>query len=766
MKVEKKARVWQLVKIPLIVVISIAILLALTITFAYVIKGTRVKGSIHETRGEISMGTLKSYKASMNSVKELLKKHPGRDNVLSAAAWAYSYGAYTYYGPDQHHIKESKKLLPKISKTERNDLFWAANALNLILEEKSEEAVKLTKTKVQKFKGSNELKFTHALALMRSRSTIEAAIELELLRSRKKPFIPAMIELAKLKQASGDLEGCLVVLNEITNLQPDNILALIETAHVRTAMGGKSLSQAQKLVKKVAQYLENSPPVIYSRGYLTVGKLSIRKDNFKEAIDPLEKAYKSMPLDYESAHALALAYRKTGKPLSALKTLAKFTDLKKLPTDVISEKVESNLMVGRTRAAKAAVEELILRPDFETKNAHFLAGQIEAHSDNFPNAVSHFQAAGGSSDMQLQTAFYMAKTGQLRESAKILKVMSKVENNPCATLLYEWYFKKGKAALKQTKKFNQCPINIKTYLLESSSDFSGLLELVEKNGSEIELPFSLYYTAIALWRTNGRKIARKEMEKIFRYSPESLQLLTGMTETYLAMGLTKKAVQTAQYCYEKNFDNPAAHALLAEVLRSSNKLEDSEKTITEALKKFPDDPVILLQKARMLVDKDKLSEATSILENNIKKLASAADIVRAAVLLSNIYNQINNEKEADMVLLTAARKIEKYYDPAASLDVFAEVVAAKRGQGGKKNIAKSKGIFNSKARKPFPSAKLYFEGGKTMLTAGKNEEAAERFLKSIAIDPAFKPAYLELLNLDALNEAHKMNFEKIFEEKL
>ena len=100
-----------------------------------------------------------------------------------------------------------------MSGKEGNDLYWAASALALIMDQKGDEAEKLTKEKTQQYKDSDELKFVNALALVATTNTVEGTIELELLHARPKPFVPAMLVLADLKKNSGDKFGTFSMTN-------------------------------------------------------------------------------------------------------------------------------------------------------------------------------------------------------------------------------------------------------------------------------------------------------------------------------------------------------------------------------------------------------------------------------------------------------------------------------------------------------------------------------------------------------------------------
>jgi predicted Zn-dependent protease len=766
MEVEKKARIWRLVKIPLIVVISILVISIITVTLSVLIKGARIRKAVQKTRASLSQGSYGQFEEGMDSLKELLDKYPDREDVLSTAAWAYASGSYFFYGKDSEYFKEYEKVAARMSGREGNDLFWAASALALVMDEKGDEAEKLTKEKTQQHKDSDELKFVNALALVATTNTVEGTIELELLHARPKPFVPAMLVLADLKKNSGDKFGSLAILLEILQFQPDNLLALIESAHMEMAVGGPSAAKVGKKVKKLEPSLKKAPAAVQARGYLAVGKLLIEKSKFDEAVEPLSKSYKIDSSDRETIQALALAYRKTGNALQATKILAGLGDIKAMPTALLVEIAESGLITGRTAMARSAAEELVLRNDFDTASAHSLAGRALVQSGANADALSHFSLAGQSVEARVMTVFTMGMAGKLAESAKTLKSMSRDENLPCATVIYEYYFRKGTEALADKEALADCPVSIRFFLLESAGMYAELLNLAKKENETLESPFNLYYLAVASWRTMGQKVAREELDKILKFAPDSVMLLGRTASLYLAMGRSNEALRTAEQAVEKNPADANSHALLVRILAAVGKPQESEKRLEESLKKFPDDPGLLVQKARILFEKDKADEAVAALDKAMSKALPKEEIMLAGPLYAAAYMKLKDEKKAEEELLGAARSVERYHDPAASLDLYADYIALKLEEKGKKNVTKAKGMFLSRSKKPFPSARILHEGARIYLAEGDRESAVERLQQALQSDPAYKPAYQALQDLESLDEIHRKNYVKIFGQEL
>ena len=765
MIVEKRVRIWRTLKIPVIILSSVFVLTIITIILFFVIRGTKIRKALAETRVNICAGSLEHYLTAHDSLSELIDKYPGRSDVLSTAAWALSFGTYAY-GFEFDNVAKSKKYIAKAEVSDDNDLYWAAKSMNEFLEGRPAEAAKIAKEKLKTFKKSDELKYVSALALNASDNSIEGRIELKLLHTRKKPFVPAMLELAKINYASGNLDEALSILVEVLAKQPDNIAAHIATAHAGIDKGGGALELAEKTIKKIKSKFESAPPGLYIRGFLAEGKLLVKKEAYGAAIGPLEKARMKAPDNDDVIFFLVLSHRKSGKPLKALEILSNYDDLQNIPDDILVELVESLLAVQRSNQADPAVEELLTRPDVDRAYAGYLAGLVAAQSLSFGKASSLMQSAGNYSDAGIRQALYMTKTGNLKEGVKLLKDLHGDSGSACAKLFYNWFRKKGKKALEEKELFNSCPADLKLFLLAAAGEYGRITELLDEEPSQALLPRQQYYLAIASLRTMGKKVAREEMDKIMKYSPESLRLLADMTVAYLDMGLAGKAVETARYCHEKNADKPLSHALLAEALRHAGELDEAEKVVNEGGKQFPDELSIAIEKALLNIEKERIALARLTLEEEIENIKAADVMIKAAAALARIYKTTGKKKEAETVLLTTARKLEKYYDPALSIGVYAELVSVRRSKGKKKDIAKARNTFYSISRKPYPSAKLQLEGGKTLLVQDKTEDAIEKFGKAIVIDPAFKPAYLALKKLNALNEAQRMTFQKIFDEQI
>ena len=765
MIVEKRVRIWRALKIPVIVLSSVIVLTIITIILFFVIRGAKIREALAETRVNICAGSLEHYVTAHDSLSELIDKYPGRSDVLSTTAWALSFGTYAY-GFDLDNLAKSKNYIAKAKGSDDDDLYWAAKSMNELLEGRSAEAGKIAKENLKTFKKSDELKFVNALALNASDNMLEGRVELKLLHTRKKPFVPAMLELAKINYASGNLNEALSILMEVLAKQPDNIAAHIAAAHAEIDKGGAALELAEKAIEKIKPKLESAPTGLYIQGYLAEGKLLVKKQEYGAAIAPLEKARIKAPDNNDVIYYLVLSQRKSGKLLKALELVSNFKDLKDIPDDILAELVESLLSVHRSNEAGPAVEEILARPGVDRAYAGYLAGLVAAQSMSFQKASSLMQSAENYSDAVIRQALYMTKTGNLKEGVKLLKERSKSTGDKCADLFYNWFKKGGSNVLEEKELFDSCPLDLQMYLLAGSGEYARITELLGKEPAETRLPWKQYYFAIGALRIMGKKIALEEMDKIMSYSPESLQLLADMTEAYGEMGLAAKAVDTARYCLEKNGDKPLSHALLAEALRHANKLDEAEEVVNGGGKQFPDELSITIEKALLNMKKERTALARLTLEEEMDNITSADVMIKASSALAQIYRLAGKKKEAETVLLTAARKLEKYFDPALSIDVYAELISARCSKGKKADIAKARNTFFSVAKKPYPSALLQLEGGKTLLEQGKIEDAIEKFNKSIAIDPAFKPAYEALKKLDALNKAQRMTFQKIFDEQI
>jgi tetratricopeptide (TPR) repeat protein len=766
MVVEKKVRIWQFVRLPIIIFAIAVAVAAITLSLFFLIRSANIKRSVAESRKAVTEGTYGSYTTGLNTLKTLLANYPDRVDVLSTTAWAYVYGAYAYHGKSWEGMEKSRQLLSRIPSGKDHDLRGAAMGLRAILEDRGAEAVTLTGESLQIHKGCDELKFVHGLALASTGKTMEAVIDLELLHSRSKPFVPAMIEIAKLKRAAKDHQGSLTILLEVLQFQDDNLAAQIEAAHLQMQGGAANIPVVEKRIGTIQSALKDAPPSVMARGLLAVGVFTSLKGQFDVAVDPLEKAYAIDPEDDETVLALSRAYRMAGRPLTAVKILAKVADLKRVPTGTLVEMTESGLATGRVKLARAAVGELLLRADFESPKANYLAGVVEMQSKNPEKAVSHFKASGESADSRIQMALALARSGKLPDAGKLLKDMSKNENQLCATLLYAWLTRKGPQALDQTANLAACPFAIKAPLLLEAGRYAQLSELATQEAKLAETPETLYYLAASAWRTLGLKIAHEEMDKILTFEPDGVQLLSDVAAAFLAMGRLDEALQAAQMCYDKNPDAAAAHALLAATLSAIQKGDQADKIINAAAAAFPDTPAVLIEKARRLAAGEKFAEAAAILQPLLTRTLLAEEMAEAGVLLAGVDMAMKNDNDAEDALLEVARAIARDYDPAASLDVYATLISLKIEEGGKKNLMKAKGIFNVKSKEPIPSAKLLFEGGRILLAEGEKEAAVELIIQALAADPAFKPAYVELKSQEALNEAHRQNFERIFEETL
>ncbi len=199
------------------------------------------------------------------------------------------------------------------------------------------------------------------------------------------------LEEARSLHAGWHLTEAASALEQILVTTPDNVAALVELARIRLDQADEPT--ARTLLSRALAVSPNSP-----QGNNTLGTLLLNAHQYPEAMDRFETTLAIAPQDpaarageFQSATALALQARASGKPEAALLCLEHASEHLPNNPELLTD---IGLVAGDLHLYHRAERALTTAISLDPKNtrALYAAGRVSMDAGHLPQAESYFRA--------------------------------------------------------------------------------------------------------------------------------------------------------------------------------------------------------------------------------------------------------------------------------------------------------------------------------------------------------------------------------------
>ena len=403
------------------------------------------------------------------------------------------------------------------------------------------------------------------------------------------------------------------------------------------------------------------------------------------------------------------------------------------------------LRQGSIEEARQKIQEqLAQHPD--SVAGYNLLGIAYSSEKNYANALDAFQHALKLSPSSTKTHnnlgnFYVAENKpdlaekEFRTTLRLdpadrdgnynLGLLLMAKGSPAEAISH---FQKVRPATIETR------FNLVRCYLQSGQTASGLAlarSLSQQNKDDVRLHFTL---GIFLASAKQYRVAQLELEKANALQPETFEILYNLGQAYLRGHDLAKAGLELNRALRLKPDSPEGLYLLAQIDADQSKTVDALDLLSRAHKLAPDNTDIIFLLAKLSMSQNYFEDAIPLLESGLRLAPQRADLQAA---LGESYFMAGRPDRA----IEEFKKLIAL-DPSARSYAFLGLCYRRLG-----NFDEARKYFHEGLKQDHRNATCLFNIGYIEERQG-NEAAAERlFQQTLASNPDFPEALLELANL-------------------
>jgi len=491
------------------------------------------------------------------------------------------------------------------------------------------------------------------------------------------------------------------------------------------------------------------------QGHSALGAVLVRQGQTDDGIKELQKALAMKPSDGSAQENLAMAYAQTGAPGKALPLFSKLetaagAEKRALTPDVLEAYARALAATGNSAAALVRLNLAVAQ---EPRNAAWRneLGTLYAMGGDWERAEPEFREAVRL-DPQLALAHLHLgsvlqaehKPGAAQEWGEAVGLAPK---NPQIALIA------GRGLAEAGADDLALPVLERAHeLAPGSTEAAYELALVLQRASRMEASIPLLKTVVAAEPKNGDAL---------------INLGLALTQTQHA----KDAVPLLQRAVALKPEDGTAHQNLAAAYVQLNQLDDAVVELKAALKISPDAPQLHYNLGLAYKMQDDAAAAIPELETaqklnpqawepayvlgleymQVARYDEAAPQLETALklhpdngegwaTLGSVYNKMNKLPEAVAALREAIRQLPDNSDPHLTL----AAVLVKQSQPEEAAAERKKAAELMRAHMNLQRAEVATGSGKSLLLAGKLDDAIVEFRAALGFDPNYAAAHLGL----------------------
>ncbi len=265
-------------------------------------------------------------------------------------------------------------------------------------------------------------------------------------------------------------------------------------------------------------------------------------------------------------------------------------------------------------------------------------------------------------------------------------------------------------------------------------------------------------------------------EQATKLRPDNIEPLVGVLKCAMHIGDTDKSESYALKVIKQDPDNSTALTVLAELYAAKGDTSNALVSIDHAIENTNEPGPVILEKARLLSEASKHSQALSVIESEIESLSENPD---AWEMLGNLYEQSsnfeasinaftkaielapltfkyhlriaelsikNNELDKAMIHLDNASKLQSNNQDSGKLqETLGDLFAAR------KQFDRAYKAYSSSIKLAPTNPTLYFNAGLALKQLKDYSEAMLMFKQSVELDPQNVSAHRQLAAVSALS---------------
>ncbi len=499
-------------------------------------------------------------------------------------------------------------------------------------------------------------------------------------------------------------------------------------------------------------------------GHSALGAVLVREGEWAAAIRELEKALGLKPGDDVAQLNLAVAYAESGEYAKALPWFAKAeaaarTRRSLLPSELEVLYAKSLAAAGNTDSAIAHMIRVAALPG-ASPQIHDDLGSLYAQRQDWPRAEEEFEAAlraqPNLAEAHLHLGFVLQAeqkgdpAAEWTEAAALAPDNAQIAALAGKALADAGHDDKAEPILEQairadprstTAAYALALVYQRTNSVSEAADLLKRVVEAEPNNTA-----ALVNLGLALSQLHRAQDALQYLQRAIALDPKSLTAHQDLAAAYIQVDQVASAVTELRVALALAPDSPKAHYDLGVAYKLQDDAADAIPQLEAAEKLDPsgyEAPYVL----GLLYDQTaRYSEAAKELEASLKLHSQNGD---GWSTLGSIYLKLDKLPEAAAALRNAVEQLPVQSDPHLLL---ANVLIK---QGNMEEAAQERKVAADlmRAHMNRQRAEVATNSGKSLLTAGKVDDAIVEFRNAVTFDPKYAEAHRELA--DALAKQGK-----------
>ena len=419
-------------------------------------------------------------------------------------------------------------------------------------------------------------------------------------------FVPAVMNLAKLDQAEGNLKGAKAKFEQIVKQHKGHVKAILALVEIAEQEGNRT--EADRWLNQVREQ---------NIGDLQVGTLLVRywmgRRDFIKAVDIAREVKEKHPESFAALRAYGLAQLASGQKSNALET---FNSLIKYYPDAAG----AHTLLGKAYLATG---------DFTLAGRHLnKASGLDNKFVPAQQALAQLAVQNGEPDKAMRIAKKLQKQWPTLAAGYQLEGDLQMHSKHFSTAAksYASGFAKAPSGALAVKHFRA----EKAYQAKKA-DKSLLLEWLKQNPRDIGVRMIL---AQAYTGETEKQQAASEYKEILKLSPKNVAALNNLAWLFYEMGNNEDALSYGEKAYKQAPDNPAVSDTYGWLLLQNGKPEQGLEYLQKAYEKAPDVVDIQFHYAVALERNGQAQKAREELEMLLEKHGDSPQAIEARVLLS------------------------------------------------------------------------------------------------------------------------------------
>ena len=514
-----------------------------------------------------------------------------------------------------------------------------------------------------------------------------------------------------------------------------------------SALNHGDLTTARRLFAEVVRLAPAA-----EQGHSALGAVLVRQGQLAEGIRELQKALAIKPADQSAQENLALAFLQTGSPAKALPYFARLDSAaragnRQLAPTLLEAWARAEAASGATDSALAHLQQAVAKqpavPAWRDELGSFYGARRQ-----WPQAEREFSAAIHANPDYAIAHFHLGTV-----------LLAEQKPGAAEQLLQAAQLAPGDAVLA---------LSVGRTLAQAGDDEHALPLLEQAHRLNHDSLAASYELAIVKQRAGQLDQAVALLQPVVAAQPANVDALINLGMAYTQLQQAKSAIPLLLHAIALQPGNAMAHQDLAAAYIQLNQVEDAVTELKAALALQPDSPQLHYNLGLAYKMEDDAQSAIPQLETAAKqdqnawepryvlgllymqvaRYSEAATQLEASLklhpdngegwaTLGSVYNKMDRPADAITALREAVRQLPNQADPHLTL----ATVLARQNQPAEAAAERKFAAALMRDHMNQQRAEVATNSGKSLLAAGKLDDAITEFRNAIGFDPSYLQAH-------------------------